>query len=46
MKANKALKRLAKIEALMSDLTERYSASTPRIRDVRTMSTLLRHPEA
>jgi len=34
MKANKALKRLAKIEALMSDLTERYSASSPRIRDV------------
>ena len=34
MKANKALKRLAKIEALMSDLTERYSASAPRIRDL------------
>jgi hypothetical protein len=29
MKGNKALKRLAKIEALMSDLTERYSASAP-----------------
>jgi hypothetical protein len=33
MKANKALKRLAKIEALMSDVTERYS-STPHIREV------------
>jgi hypothetical protein len=33
MKGNKALKRLAKIEALMSDLTERYSASAP-IREV------------
>ena len=34
MKANKALKRLAKIEALMSDLTERYSAGAPSIRDL------------
>jgi hypothetical protein len=34
MKANKALKRLAKIEALMSDVTERYSASAPHIRQV------------
>ena len=34
MKANKALKRLAKIEALMSDVTERYSASGPHIRRV------------
>ena len=34
MKANKALKRLAKIEALMSDVTERYSASAPYIRQV------------
>jgi hypothetical protein len=34
MKANKALKRLAKIEALMSDLTERYSASAPHLRKV------------
>ena len=34
MKANKALKRLAKIEALISDVTERYSASAPHVRDV------------
>ena len=34
MKANKALKRLAKIEALISDVTERYSASESQIRDV------------
>jgi DnaK suppressor protein len=34
MKANKALKRLAKIEALMADMTERYSASAPHIREV------------
>jgi hypothetical protein len=34
MKANKALKRIAKIEALMSDVTERYSASAPHIRQV------------
>jgi hypothetical protein len=34
MKAKKALKRLAKIEALMSDVTERYSASAPHIREV------------
>ena len=34
MKANKALKRLAKIEMLMSDVTERYSASAPHIREV------------
>ena len=34
MKANKALKRLAKIEALMSDVTERYSASAPHTREV------------
>src|SRR5258708_669 len=33
MKANKALKRLAKIEALMSSVTERYSASAPHIRE-------------
>jgi len=33
MKATKALKRLAKIEALMSDVTERYS-SAPHIREV------------
>ena len=32
MKANKALKRLAKIEALMSDVTERYSARGPDTR--------------
>jgi hypothetical protein len=34
MKANKALNRLAKIEALISDVMERYSATTPRVRDV------------
>ncbi len=34
MKANKALKRLAKIEALMSDVAERYSESVPHIREV------------
>jgi hypothetical protein len=34
MKANKALKRLTKIEALMSDVTERYSATTPHLREV------------
>lgn len=34
MKANKAVKRLAKIEALMSDVTERYSASAPHIREM------------
>jgi hypothetical protein len=34
MKANKALKRLAKIEALISNVTERYSASESQIRDV------------
>ena len=33
MKAKKALKRLAKIEALISDVTERYS-SAPHIREV------------
>ena len=32
MKANKALKRLAKIEVLISDVTERYS-SAPHIRE-------------
>jgi hypothetical protein len=34
MKANKALKRLAKIEAWMSDVMERYSASAPDLRKV------------
>jgi hypothetical protein len=34
VKANKVLKRLAKIEALMSDLTKRCSTSAPTIRDV------------
>ena len=34
MKAKKALKRLAKIKALISDVTERYSASAPHLRDV------------
>jgi hypothetical protein len=33
MKANKALKRLDKIEALLSDVTERYSASAPEVRE-------------
>jgi len=33
MKANKALKRLAKIEALISDVMERYS-SAPHMREV------------
>jgi DNA-binding protein HU-beta len=34
MKAKKALKRLAKIEVWMSDVTERYSTSAPNIREV------------
>jgi hypothetical protein len=34
MKPNKALKRLAKIEALILDVTERYSASTLQTREV------------
>ena len=34
MKTKKALKRLAKIEALISDLAKRYSASMPNIREV------------
>ena len=34
MKANKALKRLTKIKALISDVTKRYSASAPNLRDV------------
>jgi len=33
MKANKALKRLAKIEALIADVAERFSASAPHLRD-------------
>ncbi len=33
MKANKALKRLAKIESLMSDVAERFSASAPHLRE-------------
>lgn len=33
MKANKALKRLAKIEALISDVTERYSNGALQIRE-------------
>jgi hypothetical protein len=33
MKANKALKRLTKIEALISDVTERYSAGAHHIRE-------------
>jgi hypothetical protein len=31
MKANKALKRLSKIETLMSDVAERFSANAPMI---------------
>ena len=34
MKANKAVKRLAKIEVLMSDVMERYSAGAPDIREM------------
>ncbi len=34
MKANKALKRLAKIEASMSDLAKRFLPSAPHIREV------------
>lgn len=34
MKANKALKRLAKIESLMSVVAERYSVSAPHLRKV------------
>jgi hypothetical protein len=34
MKVNKALKRLAKIEALMSNVAARYSPSAPRTREV------------
>jgi hypothetical protein len=34
MKAKKALKRLAKIEALMSGVAERYSASATHVREV------------
>ena len=33
MKTNKALKRLTKIEALISDVTERYSAGAQHIRE-------------
>jgi hypothetical protein len=33
MKVNKALKRLTRIEALMSDVTERFSTSAPSIRE-------------
>jgi ribonuclease E len=34
MNANKALKRLAKIEALVSDVARRFSASAPHVGDV------------
>ncbi len=34
MKASKALKRLAKIDALMSAVTERFSKSAPHMREV------------
>jgi len=34
MKANKALKRLKRIKALMSDVTKRFSVSAPHIREV------------
>ena len=33
MKANKALKRLAKIEALLSDVSERYSSGAVPVRE-------------
>jgi len=33
MKKNKALKRLAKIEAMMSDVAKRFSAHTPSLQD-------------
>jgi len=33
MKANKALKRLGKIESIMSDVAERFSASAPHLRE-------------
>jgi 1,2-phenylacetyl-CoA epoxidase PaaB subunit len=33
MKADKTLKRLTKIEELMSDVTKRYSAGAPSIRE-------------
>jgi hypothetical protein len=33
MKANKALKRLAKIEGLISDVVERYSPAAPQMRE-------------
>ncbi len=33
MKANKALKRLAKIEALISDVSERYSSGPSHVRE-------------
>ena len=33
MKANKALKRLAKIETLMSDVAKRFSAHAPSLRE-------------
>jgi len=33
MKANKALKRLTKIESLMSDVAERFSVSAPHLRE-------------
>jgi hypothetical protein len=33
MKANKALKRLAKIETLMSEVAKRFSASGPHLRE-------------
>ena len=34
MKANKALKRVGKIEALVSDVARRFSASAPHVSDV------------
>lgn len=34
MKATKALKRLTRIEALMSEVVERFSAGTPQIREL------------
>jgi len=34
MKTNKALKRLAKIKSLISDVAQRYSANAPHLKDV------------
>jgi len=39
MKANKALKRLTKIEALMSKVRDQYSASAPNLENVLQQAT-------